>query len=62
MPQKKGQINTLELTLRVEGRKTFITYQGVTYWHKTAYLKSLSYKDWILYVTDTDFLKKQIVE
>ena len=42
----------MKLEINVIGRKTEVTYNGKTTVHKTVFLKSLSYKDAINYLTE----------
>ena len=42
----------MKLTIEIKGQSTIVTCHGKTRTHKTAFLKSLSYKDAFHYITE----------
>ena len=42
----------MKIQLEIIGRKTIVTYNGKSKKHNTVFLKSLSYKDAINYITE----------
>lgn len=41
----------MEITIKIKNRKTVVTYNGKETEHKTTFLQSLSFKDFVNYVS-----------
>ena len=45
----------MEISINIQGKKTFVTFNGETKEYKTAWLKSMTMNDFILYISRLKF-------